>query len=186
MNKTKIINWDKIKEDYSLRDGTKTTTALTLKDLAKKHQVPYEDLQDRALKEQWHKLKKQDNQKLNAGVAPESPNKQAFTEIEVRRKNFQSATICLDKGLQKLSQIKCEEITPELAIKMVQLGLKGRHEAAGLPGKFQVALDVKENDNFQTVAKHIESHNEKMKLLGVIVELMKEKKMLKETNVVDV
>ncbi len=185
MSETKNINWDEIKEDYILRNSAKTTKALLLKDLAKKYQVPYEDLQNRVLKEQWHKLMKPDNQELNTGVAPESPNKQAFTEIEVRRKNFQSATICLDKGLQKLSQIKCEEITPELAIKMVQLGLKGRHEAAGLPGKFNVNTDLNINHdvNEDFVEENI-NHQKKYKQLALkFVNFFEQEGLSEATNV---
>jgi len=161
MSETKITNWEKIKEDYILRNSTKNINAHILKGLAKKHQVPYEDLKNRATKGQWHKLKNQDNQELNTSMVPELSNEQALTEIEVREQNFHSATICLDKGLQKLSNMKCEEITPELAIKMVQLGLKGRHEAVGLQGSLNVNTgpNINLNINEGSVEEKINNQN---------------------------
>lgn len=167
MSVIKITNWEKIKEDYILSNSPKNINTLILKRLANKHQVPYEDLKNRAAKGQWHKLKNQDNQELNTSMVPELSNEPALTEIEVREQNFNSATICLNKGLQKLSNMKCEEITPELAIKMAQLGLKGRHEAAGLQGSLNVNTgpNINLNINESSVEENI-NHQKKYKQLA--------------------
>lgn len=49
--KKKKVNWDKIKNEY-------VTTRISYRDIAKKHNVPFQTLRDRAVKEKWFAKRK--------------------------------------------------------------------------------------------------------------------------------
>lgn len=140
MSEAESINWDLIKRDFILsRTGCKKGKSLTLKQLSQKHKIPYGTLKNRASKEKWIELVNQKNKEVSVKVTAEMQNQNILNEIEVRTKNFKSATVCLDRGLEKLSRLTEEEISPQLAIKMVELGIKGRHSSAGLADNFNIS-----------------------------------------------
>jgi hypothetical protein len=64
---------------------------------------------------------------------------------EVGLENFKTGNALLDKAWQKINQANPEDMTIDQAIKMAQLGLKIRHESAGLLAKFQI--ESEENIN---------------------------------------
>ena len=66
---------------------------------------------------------------------------------EVGLENFKTGTALLDKALLKISQANAEDMTIDQAIKMAQLGLKIRHESAGLLAKAQI--EIEENINIE-------------------------------------
>jgi hypothetical protein len=140
MNEADSLNWDLIKRDFILsRTDNKKGKALTLKQLSQKHSIPYGTLKNKASKEKWIEFSNQKNKELSIKVTTEIQNQNILNEIEVRTKNFKSATVCLDRGLEKLSQLTEEEISPQLAVKMVELGIKSRHTSAGLADNFNIS-----------------------------------------------
>jgi hypothetical protein len=163
MNEADSINWDLIKRDFILsRTSNKKGKTLTLKQLSQKYNIPYGTLKNKSSKEKWIELVNQKNKEVTIKVTTEIQNQNILSEIDVRMKNFESATVCLDRGLEKLSQLTEEEISPQLAIKMVELGIKGRHSSAGLADNFNIN-NTNLNINLKPGEETFEENQEKFK-----------------------
>jgi len=154
MKKNKKPDFDAIKKEYELCYSPDLIDDLILKDIAERNQVSKKTLKDLACAENWREIRDEKNQKIL--------DLQALKESEVRVANLKTATALLDKAWQKLSHLNLADLTVEQAIKMAQLGLKARHQAAGLPNTFRLS----KNDNLypHPVEKTIEASIEKQQL----------------------
>ena len=124
----KETDFDAIKREFQSCYSPKLIDKLILKDLAERHQVTEKTVNELALFENWSAMRDESSKKIH--------DLQDLEEKEVRAKNFKAGTAILDKGWQKLSQTNPGDITVGEAIKMAQLGLKARHEAAGIPTNY--------------------------------------------------
>ena len=132
MNAKKNKIFELIKMEYTLGHTATSLNSPTLNELAEKYKIPLENLKKLSAEEKWDELKNQNKTALTINQSHGLKADQDLENDAVRKGNFYAATVCLDRGLQKLSQLRDEEITPELALKMVQKGIKGRCDAAGL------------------------------------------------------
>lgn len=177
MNEAESINWELIKRDFILgRTNAENGKSLTLKQLAQKHNIPYGTLKNKASQEKWTALVNKQSKELNLMVTQKVQKEQVMTEVEIRTRNFEAGTVCLDRGLDRLSKLDEDDITPELALKMVQAGIKSRHEAAGLPDRFEVKgimgtetsfeANLHQHQQFLQLAHSFQTHIENKSLLG--------------------
>ena len=189
------FNWPMVKSDWLLTSLQHGGT-LPLEDFIKKHKMSQAALYKRMNDEDWAtdlaKLKASASKAMLVKVEKKlvaNESKAILDEIKVRVENFKIATTVVDPLIKEFQRRMKEDKEAIKSFPLAKL-IKGIHacldmrkQAAGLPDRVQVAMDLTENDNFQTVAGHIESHKNKMKLLGVIAALMKENKMLKDDSV---
>jgi len=162
----KIVDWDQIKREYfaahlSLEAGDEGS----LKNLAKKFNISYGSLKNKSSKEGWRSELALSKNKIHKKVSSELIENKVLTELEVRKKNYEAADLCLDKGVEKLLRLADDEFTPEIIIKLIQLGMKGRSDSTGILNKIEVSgkLTVSpEEDNF---IKDFQSHRKNKNLL---------------------
>jgi hypothetical protein len=103
---------------------------------------------------------------------------------EVWLENFKTGTALLDKAWQKISQANPEDMTIDQAIKMAQLGLKIRHESAGLLAKVQIGSE--ENINIEPCLFPVQEVTQEqfhMKTLAVKLESFLQMKENESNNV---
>jgi hypothetical protein len=177
MKKSKKPDWDLIKRDFVLGD-------ITLKELSLKSGIPYGVLKNRSSAEKWSLHKKEKKKSVNSKICQEIQKEQVLSEVDIRMKNFTAATACLDKGLERLGQLTEDEIPPQLAIKMVELGIKGRHSSAGLPDKYQI--ESEENINFGLYTVSVSEATEKQSRLKTTAYKLEAFLKAKEKEVIDV
>jgi hypothetical protein len=146
-NNNKEIDFDAAKREFVSCYSPKLIETLILKDLSKKHQVSEKTLEELAMCEKWPALRDKKNQKIL--------DLEALEETEVRADNFKIGTLLQDKGWQKLSQANLEDITVDQAIKMIQFGLKARHDAAGMPKKYDAFSHIYPQPGEQTAEEAI-------------------------------
>lgn len=190
------FNWPMIKNDWILNSLEHGGT-LPLSDFLKKHKIAQGTFYKKMDEQNWGadlaKIKDKSAKSMLIKVEKQlvkTDSKSILDEFKVRVENFKIATTLVDplikefqKRIKDSKNTDLKDIPLDKLIKGIQLCLDMRKQAAGLPDKLQVAMDLNENNDFQTVAGHIESHKDKMKLLGVISTLMKENKMLKDDSV---
>jgi len=202
---TKLFQWTIIKEDYIVqnleiaRKFTKKGSSVdldynklikqgfTLKDVAKKYKLHHGTVRTRASNEGWRnqlRVRIADLNEKTACVALAKLN----TEVEgVRTRQASIARLCVSKAVMALRKLKPSALTPGELIKYIQIGLSEERKALGIPEKIEIKHTTpKEDMNFQTVADHITSHQEKMQLMAVIADLIQENKKLQGTDVIDV
>lgn len=143
MKKNKETDFDSAKREFVSSYSPKLIETLILKDLSEKHQVSEKTLKELAIFENWSELRDKKNQKII--------DLEALEEKEVRADNFKIGTLLRDKGLQKLSQAHQADVTIDEAIKMAHLGTKIRHEAAGMPKKYDASSHIYPQPGEQTV-----------------------------------
>lgn len=202
-NGKKRIIWDIVLNDFlthnltMAREAVKPGEALgfdlkkmmkegyTFKSVAKKFGLNYDYVRAKGSKGRWYDRLCSKIAEINEKAAKVVQDVTEQTEEKIRMRHAVIARLALSKGAIYLQNLDADKLTPAEAIKLIDLGYNMERKAVGIPDKMTLKHDF-ENADFQTVAEHIESHNEKMKLLGVIAELMRQNKMLKETDVVDV
>jgi hypothetical protein len=142
MKKNKETDFDAAKREFVSCYSPELIETLILKDLSEKHQVSEKTLKELAIFENWPELRDKKNQKIL--------DLETLEETEVRADNFKIGTLLRDKGLQKLSQAHQADVTIDQAIKMIHLGTKIRHEAAGMPKKYDALPHIYPQPGKQT------------------------------------
>lgn len=89
---SKKRNWAKVKAEYC-------TTTISLRNLAKKYNIPYSTVNTRALKEKWSSQKEEILIDINAEVNAKTIQKAKEKEIEKKVKANELHTELYDKGL---------------------------------------------------------------------------------------
>ncbi|MZG52917.1 MAG: hypothetical protein F3744_02535, partial [Nitrospinae bacterium] len=96
----KLINWEKIKRDYfaahlNLEPGKE----VSLKSLAKKYNISYGSIKNKSSQEGWKSELDRSKKKIHQKISNEMVANHVLTELEVRKKNYTAADLCLDKGV---------------------------------------------------------------------------------------
>jgi hypothetical protein len=183
----KIVDWDQIKREYfAAHLSFGASDEGPLKGLAKKYNISYGSLKNRSSKEGWKNELILSKNKIHKKVSSELIENKVLTELEVRRKNYDAADLCLDKGVEKLLRLADGEFTPEIIIKLIQLGMKGRSDSTGISNKIEVSgkLTVSpEEDNF---LKDFQSHRKNKNLLQKLTKYLGGNNEKNEEGMVDI
>lgn len=171
------IDWDKIKRDYfysQLNMGS--CNGCSLKSLAVKYSISYGSLKNRSSKEGWNKELALSKKKIHIKVSKEIVEKKVITEREVREKNYEAADLCLDKGVKNILNLADGDVSAEIAIKLIQLGMKGRLDSTGISSKFEVSGKLTVGPEEESFVKDFQDHQKNKALLRKL------KKYLGEQN----
>ncbi len=183
----KIVDWDQIKREYfAAHLSLGATDEGSLKGLAKKYNISYGSLKNRSSKEGWKNELILSKNKIHKKLSSELIENKVLTELEVRRKNYDAADLCLDKGVEKLLRLADGEFTPEIIIKLIQLGMKGRSDSTGILNKIEVSgklIVSPEEDNF---LKDFQSHRKNKNLLQKLTKYLGGSNEENEEGVVDI
>lgn len=91
-------NWIKIKNEY-------INSNISYRNLAKKHDVSFQTLRDRALKEEWFNKRKEQRNKIGTKMAQESANKIVEEELSRLGRINSVADRLLDKMEEAIDQL---------------------------------------------------------------------------------
>jgi len=169
----KIVDWDKIKRKYfSAHLSSAASDEGSLKNLAKENNISYGSLKNKSSQEGWKSELDRSKKKIHQKVSNEMVENKVLTELEVRKKNYAVADLCLDKGMENLLKLEDDEFTPEIIIKLIQLGIKGRADSAGISNKFEVSGKLAVSPEEDSFLKDFQDHHENKKLLKKLNEYL--------------
>jgi hypothetical protein len=157
-----------IKEDFTSMINAEKITPLIIKELAKKYQICPENLKLRVEKENWCNVIIFNEQEMKDSLDNNIKNEYDIEDIDIQLRNFIIATLCLDKGLDRLCKIPNEEITFDQSLKLIKMGIKLRLDSAGVITKLKSDLARDE----ESVRKKLSNKN--WKKAGRIIQVSAE------------
>ncbi len=168
-----IVDWDQIKREYfAAHLSLGASDEGSLKGMAKKYNISYGSLKNRSSKEGWKNELILSKNKIHKKVSSELIENKVLTELEVRRKNYDAADLCLDKGVENLLRLTDDEFTPETVIKLIQLGMKGRSDSTGISNKFEISGKLAVSSEEDSFLEDSQDHQKNKNLLKKLKEYL--------------
>ena len=136
-----MYDWPKIKNEFLMGK-------VTLKALAKTHQIPKQVVWNRASKEKWQKVKESLLKTKNAELTKQVQNAvveidkaELLDEYRVRSENYETADtvqLRLIKRWERMTDKELDKLSPAETAKGILACAKAKAESAGLSSHFQV------------------------------------------------
>ena len=168
-----VVDWDQIKREYfAAHLSLGASDEGSLKGLAKKYNISYGSLKNRSSREGWKSELAHSKIKIHQKISHEMVENKVLTELEVRRKNYDAADLCLDKGVEKLLRLADDEFTPETVIKLIQLGMKGRSDSTGISNKFEISGKLAVSSEEDSFLEDSQDHQKNKNLLKKLKEYL--------------
>ena len=190
--KKKNINWTVAEQiflerntglsrEYAKVKGTNTLDTInkggfTFKDLAKAIGVHHGTIRNHAKTHKWSDKLRTAISEINEAGITKATETMSTKVADVRMRHATIARLCVSQCVAELETRKTLIIKSSAVdlFKTIFTGQQEERKALGIPDKLEInaGLEFEEDANFHTVAQHIESHQKKMRMLGVIVEIM--------------
>ncbi len=128
------INWLEIREDYidsNLYPDREKPVGLL--ELAEKYGVAHSTIRNRSAKEDWQGLLKKRRDEVDRAAGEVIKRKQIVDEAKIRENQIAFTGMILGKGVERINNMKSDELTPMQALRFAIEGMEAQRKAAGLP-----------------------------------------------------
>lgn len=110
-----------IKMEYTLGNIDAITNPPSLNELANKYNISTEELEIRSAEENWDDVKKINRKKLILSLSTDINQGPGHKKNTTGENILGSAEACQKRGYEKLTQLRDEELTFDMALKLTQI-----------------------------------------------------------------
>lgn len=147
------VNWIAVKQDYLTTNlNPQNEKPYSLAQLASTWDLNYGTVRNRASTEGWNEELNDQANKQSKEVIELAQKQYIYDEVDIRRRQADIAKFATAKAIERLRNLKVDELTPREAIELLRLGLVEERKALGMPDKYEFAA-ISDTDADFTIGK---------------------------------
>jgi hypothetical protein len=187
-------DWDAIKGDFMRQNLDKEGPGrYSLKQIAKDWNVSHGALKKRAMAEgpgnegkTWEQQMREERRQIADSTTEMMRRDLTFNEYEIRQRHVITSRVAMNKGIQKIQNLKLEDLTVRDAIRLINLGLTHERIAAGLPDDMPFLGDMDPNTDYETREQRVLRQNAQREFGKRVIQWKREDLVRQHGEMIDV